>query len=219
MLELKDARKLNPGLNPELFLPSPRDVLEAMDKKPVKDWLSFIAAQHVAPRRKLLLFIPCAEKKPYYPPRDELHERLLELERKYGVYLCSVSEPLALEPREFWSFKWKGENLVYDAPFFPWIEKYGYKWDSKLAAQVWRRLSRVVHRWFSRNRGNFQHVLALACPGSGYRRILSRIEVEKFIPEKCPDIEATYEENVSRIYTHPAVWSELEEKLKEIFGE
>ncbi|MDF2957453.1 MAG: hypothetical protein OD814_001075 [Candidatus Alkanophagales archaeon MCA70_species_1] len=215
----------------------------------VRRWLSFIAERHEAPHALLLLFVPCDAKKPYEPPRSEFFRRLLELERRINgvraekwlktvraaanssndcnsaakfqlhLYICAVSEPLALEPREFWDFRWRldGElvNLIYDAPFFPWIERYGYKWDENVAKKVWRTLNNVVRRWFVRNGHKFKNVLALACPNSGYRRILSGV-VTNFVPSKCPEVEETYEENVSRVYTQDAVWNELLDALRRL---
>lgn len=177
-LTIEDAKALNPDLNPALFLPSPRDVLEAIEEGLVKEWLEFIADEHVAPKRKLLLLVPCAEKKPYEPPKSELYKKLLELEKRFGdLYLCAVSEPLALEPREYWSLKWRGVNLIYDAPFFPWIKKYGYKWDEKVAREVWEKLAEVARKWFDRNENKFEDVVAVACPNSGYREILRKDKI------------------------------------------
>lgn len=36
-LRIENAKVLNPDLNPELFLPSPRDVLKAIEEGLVKD--------------------------------------------------------------------------------------------------------------------------------------------------------------------------------------
>jgi len=208
MLSLEQALKLNPGLNPKLFLPSPEDVLRALDEEPIKSWLEFIANEHVAPKRNILLLVPCTAKKPYDPPRDELHCRLLELEKKYDVYLVSISEPLALEPREYWNFQWKSYNLIYDAPFFPWIERYGYEWSDEIAEKVWKRLADVAQAWQRRN-DHFEQVICFATPNSGYRRIVEKMRVDVFVPDFEPDIEVSYEENTDLIYTHPDVWRSL----------
>lgn len=150
---------------------------------------------------------------------DGSGQRRSAFAHRLRLYMCAVSEPLALEPREFWGFEWRldGElvNLVYDAPFFPWIERYGYRWDEGVAEEVWRTLNGVVRRWFMRNGRKFEHVLALACPDSGYRRILSGV-VTSFVPSECPEVEETYEENVSRVYTQDAVWNELLDALRRL---
>lgn len=247
MLTLEDAHKLNPKLNSELFFPAPQDVLSAIKgNRIVRRWLEFVAERHEAPPAILLLLVPCDAKKPYEPPRSELFKRLLDIERringaetatklrttatslhtraqprrsKLRLYMCAVSEPLALEPREFWDFTWRIDdetvNLVYDAPFFPWIERYGYKWDESIAEEVWRILNGVVRRWLARNRSKFENVLAFACPSSGYRRILSSV-VTNFVPSECPEVKETYEENVSRVYTQNAVWSEFLNALRRL---
>ena len=36
-LTLKDALRVNPDLNPKLFLPSPLDVLRILDESPVRE--------------------------------------------------------------------------------------------------------------------------------------------------------------------------------------
>ena len=214
-LTIEEAKILNSDLDPALFLPSPADVLNAIEKGLVKEWLKFIADEHVAQKKKLLLLVQCAAKKPYEPPRNELYKRLLELETRFkDLYLCAVSEPLALEPREYWNFKWKGTNLIYDAPFFPWIEKYGYKWDEEVAREVWEKLAEVARKWFDRNENKFEDVVAFACSNSGYREILRLVKVSRYVPEKCPDIKVSYEENVSRVYTQPRVWKELGEVVE-----
>jgi len=216
-LTIEEAKILNPDLAPALFLPSPADVLDAIEKGLVKEWLGFIADEHVAQKKKLLLLVPCAAKKPYEPPRNELYKRLLELETRFkDLYLCAVSEPLALEPREYWNFKWKGMNLIYDAPFFPWIARYGYKWDIEVAKEVWNKLAEVASKWFDRNKYRFEKVVAFACPDSGYREILRLVQVDRYVPEECPDIEVSYKENVSRVYTQLRVWTELEEVVMRV---
>lgn len=217
VLTIEKAKILNPDLDPALFLPSPKDVLNAIEKGVVNEWLEFIAGEHVAPKKKLLLLVPCAAKKPYEPPRNGLYRRILELKTRFkDLYLCAVSEPLALEPREYWNFKWKGTNLIYDAPFFPWIEKYGYEWDKEVARDVWEKLAEVAKKWFDRNENKFEAVVAFACPDSGYREILRLVKVDRYVPEECPDIVVSYEENVSRVYTQPGVWKELEEGVIEV---
>ncbi len=216
-LTLKDALRVNPDLNPKLFLPSPLDVLRILDESPVREWLEYIAKEHTPPVKKArLLFVPCAAKKPYDPPRNILHKKLIEeVESRFkDVYMVAVSEPLALEPREHWNFRWRGYNLIYDAPFFPWITRYGYKWDWEVAEKVWNRLSLVAAQWFERNKHKFTKVIALATPTSGYRKILKRIPVEVYVPDFEPKVEVEYEENVERIYTHPQVWSQLLKALK-----
>ncbi len=217
MITIEDAKKLNPRLNPKLFFPSPEDVLNAIRENDiVKEWLEFIAEKHIARSAEVLLLVPCTPKKPYDPPRDEFHRKLIELEKNYDVYLVSVSEPLSLEPREYWNFVWKrdGEeiNLVYDAPFFPWIEKYGYRWSEEIAREVWEILSRVAGRWYERNRKKFERVICLAFPETGYRKIVSRIDVDVFVPEKRPEelgieVKEDYFQNTDSDYIK--VWDEL----------
>jgi len=213
VLNLEKAIKLNPGLNKKLFLPSPGDVLRILEEEPVKSWLRFIARNHVAPRKELLLLVPCSPRKPYDPPRDELHRRLLELEKRHNIYLVSVSEPLCLEPREYWSFRWGKHNLIYDAPFFPWIERYGYKWSDKTARMVWEKLGRVAELWYERNK-HFRRVVSFATPSSGYRKIVEKMGVDVFVPDFEPDVEVSYENNTDIIYTHPDVWKALLDTLR-----
>ncbi len=217
LITLEDARKLNPELNPVLFFPSPQDVLNAIENNEiVVEWLKFIAEEHVARNAEILLFVPCTPKKPYDPPRDELHRKLLELERVYDVYLVSVSEPLALEPREYWNFRWrKGNrviNLIYDAPFFPWIEKYGYEWSDELALKVWKKLADVVESWYLRN-DHFKKAVCLAFPETGYRKILERIDME-FVPDFKVESREDYFVNTDADYVREDVWKELLKALK-----
>lgn len=216
MLKLADAFSLNPGLNPNLFLPDPKDVLASLERAPVKDWLEFIAQEHLAPPHRILLFTPCTPRKPYDPPRDQLHAKLLELEQRYDLYLVSVSEPLGLEPREFWSFSWRGINLIYDAPFFPWIQSYGYRWDWEIASKVWEKLSRVAGEWYSRNSGKFQHLIGFATPQSSYRRILAQIPVQIWVPDFEPQLELSYWENTDKLYIQPRIWDQLMEALESL---
>ncbi len=218
LITIEDAKKLNPDINPELFFPSPSDVLRAVESnRIVREWLDFISKEHRARKARILLFVPCTPRKPYDPPRDEFHRRLIELEKKYDVYTVSVSEPLALEPREFWSFKWrrgnKTVNLIYDAPFFPWIEKYGYEWCEEIAERVWDKLSRVVEEWYRRNRV-FDSVVCLAFPGTGYRKIVSRVDVDVFVPEFEVECEENYFSNTDRDYLKKEVWEELVKTLE-----
>jgi len=220
LITIEEAKKLNPDLNPELFLPSPLDVLKAIENNwIVKEWHKFIAREHKAREAKILLFVPCTPKKPYDPPRDELHKKLIELEMEYDVYIVSVSEPLALEPREFWNFKWrrkgKNINLIYDAPFFPWIEKYGYTWREDIAEKVWSKLSRVVKKWYTRN-NIFDCAVCLAFPDTGYRKILDKIEVDYFVPEFKVKSRENYSSNTDEDYLREDIWKKLIKILRDI---
>jgi len=215
MINIKRALKLNPNLNPSLFLPDPKKVWESLNKTPVKEWLEFISHEHLAKESKILLFVPCTPKKPYDPPRDEFHKRLLQLEKDYSVYLVSVSEPLALEPREFWNFKWKGFNLIYDAPFFPWIEKYGYKWSKEIAEKVWKKLAKVAGRWYERNKNKFEYTVAYALPESNYREILKYVDAT-FVPEIKIKEDTSYEENTEKTYLNPLIWKKLVNLIKKL---
>jgi hypothetical protein len=45
-ITLEYSMKLNPRLNPELFLPDPKQVLKKLDETPIKDWLEFISKEY-----------------------------------------------------------------------------------------------------------------------------------------------------------------------------
>lgn len=61
-------------------------------------------------------------------------------------------------------------------------------------------------------------MVAFACPGSGYREILRLVWVDRYVPGECPDIAVSYEDNVSKVYTQPEVWTELEGVVEGIVG-
>jgi len=213
-ISLEYSMKLNPRLNPELFLPDPKQVLEKLDETPVKDWLEFISKEYKIQKVKNLILIPCSFYKPYDPPHDEFYRRINELRKKVkDTKFIAVSVPLALEPEEYWSFQWKGYNLIYDCPFFPWIENFGYKWDKKVEKKVFAKLRSIIDRFFERNRKNFEKAYALFVPGS-FEAKLIKDHVDDFILNEDPKIEVSYDNNTSEVYCHPKVWKKFEEFLK-----
>ena len=166
-MTLEKVKELNPGLNSKLFMPNSRITLERMEERPIKDWLRFISNEYMIKKVESLVLIPCSFYKPYDPPRDEFYKRIHKLKKKLSkVKFITVSVPLALEPEEYWNFQWRGHNLIYDCPFFPWIEKFGYRWDQQIAKRVLSKLKKVIDCFFKRNGGRYQRVLAFFIPGS-----------------------------------------------------
>jgi len=213
-ITLDYSLKLNPRLNPDLFIPDPRQVLEKMDKSPVKNWLEFVSNEYEIGEVKNLVLIPCSFYKPYNPPHDEFYRRINELRKKANdSKFITVSVPLALEPEEFWSFQWRGFNLIYDCPFFPWIEKFGYKWDQNIAGKVFSRLETVISSFFERNKAKYQKVVAFFVPSSNELKLVQRY-VDYSVLKKGSDIELSYDNNTSEIYCHPEVWKQFEDFLK-----
>lgn len=213
-ITLEYSMKLNPRLNPELFMPDPKIVLEKMNQKPIKDWLEFISKEYEIQRIKNLILIPCSFYKPYDPPHDEFYRRINELRKKVkDSKFITVSVPLGLEPEEFWSFEWKGYNLIYDCPFFPWVEKFGYKWDKEIVQKVFSKLESVIDAFFERNKNQYQKSIAFFVPSSDELKLV-RKHVDYIILDKDPEIEVSYDNNTSEIYCHPEVWQKFEEFLR-----
>jgi len=215
-ITLEYSLKLNPRLNPDLFLPDPKKVLEKLDETPIKDWLNFISEEYTLTKRTNLILIPCSFYKPYYPPHDEFYRRINELKKKVvNSKFITVSVPLALEPEEYWSFQWKGFNLIYDCPFFPWIEKFGYEWDEEVVHKVLLRLKNVIDRFFERNRNKINKVMAFLLPSSDELKLIER-HATHFILDKNPKIEVSYDNNTSEIYCLPEIWGKFAVFLKEM---
>jgi len=213
-ITLKDSLKLNPRLNPELFLPDPKQVLEKLDEKPISVWLNFIAKEYRIGKVKNLVLIPCSFYKPYDPPKDEFYRRIKELRKKVKeTKFITVSVPLALEPEEFWSFQWRGYNLIYDCPFFPWIEKYGYKWELEIVQKVLSKLETVIDAFFERNRSSIQEVIAFFIPSSDELKLIKK-HIDYLVLDEDPHIQVSYDNNTSEIYCHPKVWRKFEDFLK-----
>ena len=213
-ITLEYSLKLNPRLNPDLFMPDPKIVLEKINKPPISEWLKFIANEYEIQKVKNLILIPCSFYKPYDPPHDEFYRRINELRKKVrDTKFITVSVPLALEPEEYWSFQWKDYNLIYDCPFFPWIENFGYKWDEEVEKRVFIRLESVIRRFFERNRENFEEVIAFFVPSSFELRLVKKY-VDHYILNEDPRIEVSYDNNTSEVYCHSKVWKEFEEFLR-----
>jgi predicted RNA-binding protein len=213
-ITLEYSMKLNPRLNPELFLPDPKQVLKKLDETPIKDWLEFISKEYKIQKVKNLILIPCSFYKPYDPPHDEFYRRINELRKKAkDTKFITVSVPLALEPEEYWSFQWKGYNLIYDCPFFPWIKNFGYKWDEEVEKKVFVKLESVIKRFFERNRENVEEAYAFFVPGSFEARLI-KDHVDHFVLNEDPKIEVSYDNNTSEVYCHPKVWKKFEDFLK-----
>jgi len=215
-ITLEKVRKLNPGLNPKLFMPDPKTTWKRMKESPIKDWLEFISNEYTIKRVENLILIPCSFYKPYDPPRDEFYRRIHELRKKLrNTKFITVSVPLALEPEEYWNFQWEGHNLIYDCPFFPWIEKFGYHWDQEIANRVLSRLREVIDNFFDRNKGRYQRVLAFFVPSSDEFNLV-RKHADYVVPKEEPKIEVSYDNNTSEIYCHPKVWAEFLHALKNL---
>lgn len=213
-ITLDYSLKLNPRLNPDLFMPDPRQVLEKMDKSPVKDWLDFISKEYEIEKVKNLILIPCSFYKPYNPPHDEFYRRINELRKKVvDSKFITVSVPLALEPEEFWNFQWRGHNLIYDCPFFPWIEKFGYKWDEETTQKVFLKLKLVIDSFFQRNKTFYERVIAFFVPSSFELKLVKKY-VDYFVLKEDPGIDVSYDNNTSEIYCHPKVWPKFEDFLR-----
>jgi predicted RNA-binding protein len=213
-ITLEYSLKLNPKLNPDLFMPDPKIVLEEISKPPISEWLKFIADEYNIQKIKNLILIPCSFYKPYDPPHDEFYRRINELRKKvkYTKFI-TVSVPLALEPEEYWSFEWRGYNLTYDCPFFPWIENFGYKWDEEIEKRVFSRLEEVIKGFFERNGNRFEKSIAFFIPNSLELKLVERY-VDDFVLSEDPKIEVSYDNNTSEVYCHPKVWRKFEEFLR-----
>ena len=213
-ISLEYSMKLNPRLNPELFMPDPKVVLKKMDEAPIKDWLDFISNEYEIPKVKNLILIPCSFYKPYDPPHDEFYRRINQLRKKVkDSKFITVSVPLALEPEEYWSFQWRGYNLIYDCPFFPWIEKFGYKWDEGVSQKVFSKLESVVDSFFARNKSYYRKAIAFLFPDSCEFKLVKKHVDQTFLDEE-PQVEVSYDNNTSEVYCHPNVWKKFEDLLK-----
>ena len=215
-ITLEYSLKLNPRLNPDLFLPDPKKVLEKLDETPIKDWLNFISEEYALTKRTNLILIPCSFYKPYDPPHDEFYRRINELKNKVvNSKFITVSVPLALEPEEYWNFQWKGFNLIYDCPFFPWIEKFGYEWDREVVDKILLRLKAVIDRFFERNRDKIKKVVAFLLPNSDELKLV-KSHVNYVVPMQDIKLEVSYDNNTSEIYCNPKVWGSFEKILKDL---
>jgi len=215
-ITLEYSLKLNPRLNPDLFLPDPKQVLEKLDETPIKDWLNFISEEYTLERKTNLILIPCSFYKPYNPPHDEFYRRINDLRKKIvNSKFITVSVPLALEPEEYWSFQWRGFNLIYDCPFFPWIEKYGYKWDEEVVCEVLLRLKSVINRFFERNRDKMNKVIAFLLPDSDELKLVEK-HVDYIVSKQNTTLEVSYDNNTSEIYCNPVIWRSFEKILKDL---
>jgi len=215
-ITLEYSLKLNPRLNPDLFLPDPKLVLEKLDKTPIKDWLNFISEEYTLERKTNLILIPCSFYKPYDPPHDEFYRRINDLRKKIvNSKFITVSVPLALEPEEYWSFQWRGFNLIYDCPFFPWIEKFGYKWDEEVVYKVLSRLKSVINRFFERNRDKMNKVIAFLLPDSEELKLVEK-HVDYIVSKQNTVLEVSYDNNTSEIYCNPVIWRSFEKILKDL---
>jgi len=215
-ITLDYSLRLNPNLNPELFMPDPRIVLEKIDKRPVSEWLNFISDEYTIHKVENLILIPCSFYKPYDPPHDEFYRRINELrERVRDSKFITVSVPLALEPEEHWDFRWRGFNMVYDCPFFPWIEKFGYKWDEFVVKKIISRLRSVIDRFFERNGSRIGRVIAFFTKGSIELKLV-REYVDCTILSNIPSINLSYDNNTSEVYCHPRLWSKFVSSLRRL---
>lgn len=212
-ITLEDSMKLNPKLNPDLFMPDPKLVLRKMNDPPIKDWLEFISKEYKVQKVKNLILIPCSFYKPYDPPHDEFYRRISEVRKKAkNSKFITISVPLGIEPEEFWSFHWRGYNLVYDCPFFPWIEKFGYKWNRIIAQKVFSKLEQIINAFFDRNRFSFENAIAFFVPSSDELRLVKK-HVNYCMLEDDPPVEVSYDNNTSEIYCHPKVWEKFQNFL------
>jgi len=213
-ITLEYSLKLNPRLNPNLFMPDPEIVLKKINESPIKDWLWFISNEYRISKVRYLILIPCSFYKPYDPPHDELYRRINQLRRKVkNSKFITVSVPLGLEPEELWSFQWRGHNLVYDCPFFPWIEKFGYRWSEEIAQKVLSKLETAVNSFFERNKDLYHKSIAFLTPNSGELKIVKK-NVDYIVLDEEPKIEVSYDNNASEIYCHPKIWRKFEEFLR-----
>jgi len=215
-ITLEYSLRLNPMLNPDLFMPDPKQVLEKMEVSPIKDWLDFISNEYKMEEVENLILIPCSFYKPYDPPHDEFYRRIKKLRKRVrDSKFITVSVPLALEPEEYWDFQWRGYNLIYDCPFFPWIERFGYEWSEEIAEKVFLRLKEVINKFFRRNEVYYERIIAFFVPSSDELKLIRKY-VDYFVLDEDPNIEVSYDNNTSEIYCDTYVWRKFEETLNEL---
>ena len=213
-ITLEHSLELNPQLNPDLFMPDPKTVLEKLHKPPISEWLDFISREYEIQKIKNLILIPCSFYKPYDPPNDEFYRRINQIRRKSrNTKFIAVSVPLALEPEEYWNFQWKGYNLNYDCPFFPWVEKFGYEWNENIAQKVLSKLICVIDAFFERNKHFCQNVIAFLIPDS-YELKLVKKHVDILVLDEGIEVDVSYDNNTSEIYCHPKIWRRFEEFIR-----
>jgi len=209
-ITLDYALKLNPKLNPDLFISDPKLVLKKLEQTPIKDWLDFISNKYEIQRVENLILIPCSFYKPYDPPHDEFYRRINDLRKRMkNLKFITVSVPLALEPEEFWSFQWNGFNLIYDCPFFPWIEKFGYTWEEVIQQEVFARLEYVIDKFFERNQDNIGRLVAFFIPSSFELKLVEK-HANFIILKQEPKVEVSYDNNTFEVYCYPKVWNEFQ---------
>ncbi len=213
MITLKDSLKFNPNINPDLFMHNPVVVPKKMRLTPIKEWLEFISKDFKLPKKTNLIIVPCSAYKPYDEGKDEFYRRLNSLKLKNSKFI-TVSVPLGLEPQDYWNFQWKGINLLYDCPFFPWIENFGYKYTKEIENEVNIILKEVIDNFFERNENNIESVLTFLVRSTNpleYDLVKNHSDI--IVPEFDFNTKISYDNNTSEIYCSNVVWNSFMRSL------
>ena len=166
----------NPKTDRELCLYNPTDTLRALKtNKKIKNWHNYIINQYTPPKKRILLFFPCAAYKPWTEGKTRsqnykmLYSLLRKKEIKNEIALHTVSEPLALI----------GENdyetmPLYDNPgLFKWFtRKNGLKWDQKAFEKSVEYLGKLLAKFLKKHQEKYEKVLAFVKPNSSHQLMM-----------------------------------------------
>ncbi|MEM5781860.1 MAG: DUF5591 domain-containing protein [Candidatus Aenigmatarchaeota archaeon] len=138
---------------------SPNAVYSALIRNSeVKTWLKFISNHYNPPIAKVYLIYPCSAKKPYHKSRSyKILYKTLEMlgDKRYSVFVMTVSEPFGLVPEEFYGkkIKWHDwKDRWYDCPglFEWWCKRYGQPYDKAVADKCIEILASYVAKFFKK---------------------------------------------------------------------
>jgi len=184
--------------NKPIVLLNPRAVFRAITNNEfIREWLEYIAYEYVPPGdKKVLLFYPCSNVKPYY--RSRLYKALYITLSKLGqdrekIHVVSVSEPFGIIPEDLYSYfdriGW------YECPglFKWWCQKSKQPYEPELVRKCIDILADYVATFLIRTREVYKVRIAFVrTVSSGLKRRLDHTHAN--IVEKASHISGVYVE-------------------------
>lgn len=168
-----------------------------MSHRDVVKWHDFVTSFGCKEGKRILLFTPCAAVKPY--KNSETYRIILPTLEKTGlrpkIHVVAISEPLALEPEEYWN-SYPVANYDCAGLFRDFVQSKELAWSHRDFAKCMQELSEIVARYliatkkcydrrFAFVRSNHELIVKKAVERSGIhvRVIPNAIEKKRLIAQ------------------------------------
>lgn len=202
--------------------------LELLNHPRVKEFHSYITSKFIPNKAKVALIVPCDAYKPYSKgTKSKMYKILYEIIEGKPVHMLTISDPLAIQPKEFHDFQFNGNPIFYDCigMFHEFSRLVKSEWNEHDYKNCVEILAKNTYLYFSRKRniGKYSHILAFTLKGRPENDIIERANsfLNGKITQCLPfEVEESFEspddffKNNQKIYITDPIISLLDKKMK-----